>query len=89
MILAQLKPLTQPKTLKIKQGTGQIQSFSQYNSSHGMSSDNIVPFWVSLSFVLCICFLGRCCMVPVVKACDYELNNRRYNRKTDKTTILQ
>ena len=28
-------------------------------------------------------------MVPVVKACDYELNNRRYNRKTDKTTILQ
>ena len=62
---------------------------SNYSSSHGMSSYMVIPFWVSLASVLLLCCLGRCCLVPVVKACDYELNNRKYQRRTNKDTLIQ
>ena len=62
---------------------------SNYDSTHGISSYMVTPFIVSLLSVMSICFLGRCCLVPVVKACDYEINNRKYQRRTNKDTIIQ
>jgi len=49
----------------------------------------MIMFFVCLGFVLLLCFLGRCCMIPVVHATNFEINNRAYTMKMDKNTVCQ
>ena len=62
---------------------------SNYDTTHGMSSYMVVPFWISFAIVVTICVLGKCCLVPVVKACEFELGSRKYQRYSNKTTLIQ
>lgn len=39
--------------------------------------------------MLLLCFLGRCCVIPVVHATNFEINNRAYAARMDKNALCQ
>merc|ERR1719263_2360953 len=49
----------------------------------------MIIFFVSLGFVLMLCFLGRCCIIPVVHSTNFEINNRAYAARMDKNALCQ
>lgn len=61
---------------------------SNYNRSKGIASNSqIILLCVSLGIVLLLCFLGRCCIIPVVHATNFEINNRAYATRMDKNAL--
>lgn len=49
----------------------------------------MILFFVCLTFVLLLCFLGRCCIIPIVHSSNFELNNRAYADRMDKNALCQ
>ena len=49
----------------------------------------MILFFVCLGIVLLLCFLGRCCIIPVVHATNFEINNRAYAARMDKNALCQ
>ena len=39
--------------------------------------------------MLLLCFLGRFCVIPVVHATNFEINNRAYAQRMDKNALCQ
>lgn len=54
-----------------------------------MNTHATMLLYVCIMTVLLCCCLGRCLIVPLSQASNYEMNSRRHFSKLDKNALLQ
>jgi hypothetical protein len=54
-----------------------------------MNTHATMLLYVCIMTVLLCCCLGRCLIVPLSQASNYEINSRKHFTKLDKNALLQ